>query len=134
MDLRKTLQKKEIFRIVLFIVSFLVLVGYVFIYYYNWPKKGAEMRNEKITQSTETVANDTTEEVMKIEGEGKVGYGIGPKFNLGQQVELFGSHGKLVGEIVGFSGSYGHPGWRYQVDWGKKGKWWVDESEIMSAD
>jgi hypothetical protein len=56
------------------------------------------------------------------------------RFNVNQRVELFGSNGEKTGKIISFNHSNSRDEYRYLVNWGKDGIWWVSEDQIEFAE
>jgi hypothetical protein len=52
------------------------------------------------------------------------------KFRIGNRVEFFNSKGALTGIIMSCNGNNSKSEYRYLVNWGKDGIWWVAEDQI----
>lgn len=67
-------------------------------------------------------------------GENKGKQAVVPhKFNVDDRVELYGSKGEVAGKIISRNDKNSKSEYRYLVNWGKDGIWWVAEDQIELA-
>ena len=55
------------------------------------------------------------------------------KFKVDDRVELYGSKGEVAGKIISRNDKNSKSEYRYLVNWGKDGIWWVAEDQIELA-
>jgi len=58
---------------------------------------------------------------------------VSHKFNVDDRVELYGSKGEVAGKIISCNDKNSKSEYRYLVNWGKDGIWWVAEDQIEFA-
>lgn len=56
------------------------------------------------------------------------------KFSMGNRVEFFNSRGELTGNVISCNANNSKCEYRYLVNWGKDGIWWVAEDQIETAE